>query len=581
MGRIGRILIAGKFMRGAPMKSFLPALGAALVLLGGMAAAGAQAPNLDNATCLGCHGKPGFATTGANARSLYVPAQSLAHSVHGKLTCVSCHTTITEIPHKNPPLTPAQWRQQIPKLCGSCHTAALNDYTRSTHGKQVIGSSNVYAAVCTDCHTTHAVAKPQLPATRLAITDACGGCHAKTMASYQESYHGKLFALGYANIATCADCHSGHAILPPSDPTSSIAPGKVLATCRNCHADATAGFATFQAHATTDDFAHYPYSWIAAKFVWMLIIGTFGVFWAHSLLWFYRELRDRQQRRLRPHVRAEALPRAAEYVERWSAAWRWAHFFFAGSVIVLIMTGIPLLYPNSDWAPVLIRLLGGAEIAGIVHRTAGVVMLVVFVAHLVYIALHLWRNWASVRLFGPYSLLPTWQDGYDILAMLKWFFGRGPRPVFDHWNYQQKFDYWAPFWGVTMLVATGAMLWFKSITATVLPGWSFDVATVVHGDEAVLAAVYLFTIHFFANHWRPDKFPLDIVIFTGSMPLEEFKREYGVEYARLKQTGEIDRYLVQAPSPPMRLGSELLGFALVAIGLALLIMMVIGFAGTL
>ena len=208
-------------------------------------------------------------------------------------------------------------------------------------------------------------------------------------------------------------------------------------------------------------------------------------------------------------------------------------------------------------------------------------MISVFAAHLIYIALHLWRNWKSVRLFGPYSLLPTWQDGYDVIAMLKWFFGRAPRPVFDHWNYQQKFDYWAPFWGVAMLAATGVMLWFKSLTGAVLPGWSFNVATVVHGDEAVLAAGYLFTIHFFANHWRPDKFPLDIVIFTGSMPLEEFKREYGVEYERLKQTGELANYLVEAPSPPMRLGSKILGFALVAIGLALLVMMVIGFAGTL
>jgi hypothetical protein len=55
----------------------------------------------------------------------------------------------------------------------------------------------------------------------------------------------------------------------------------------------------------------------------------------------------------------------------------------------------------------------------------------------------------------------------------------------------------------------------------VLPCWSI----VVHSDEAVLAAIYLFTIHFFGNHWRPDKFPL--VIFTGSMPLKEFKREFG------------------------------------------------------
>ena len=67
----------------------------------------------------------------------------------------------------------------------------------------------------------------------------------------------------------------------------------------------------------------------------------------------------------------------------------------------------------------------------------------------------------------------------------------------------------------------------------------FNVATVAHGDEAVLAAAYLFTVHYFVNHWRPDKFPLDVVIFTGSMPLEEYKRDYTVEYNRLVKTGEF------------------------------------------
>jgi cytochrome b subunit of formate dehydrogenase/nitrate/TMAO reductase-like tetraheme cytochrome c subunit len=511
-----------------------------------------------------------------------VSADHFADSVHAELPCTACHAAFADIPHKTPPIAPAQWRRQIPSLCGGCHTTALQEYLTSVHGKAVTGGRDVNAAVCTDCHTAHAVAAPQAAAARIAMTTQCGSCHAAASASYRETYHGQIFALGYANTASCSDCHRGHAILPASDPTSSVSSANLLGTCRTCHRDATAGFATFEAHATTDDFARYPYTWIASKVVLMLIVVTFGLFWIHSALWFYRELRDRQQRRLRPHVRADALsPQTEAYFQRWSAAWRWAHFAFAGSVIVLVMTGIPLLYPNSAWAPAFIRLLGGPTVAGTVHRIAAVIMIAVFIWHLIYVALHLARNWKTVRWFGPYSLLPTLQDARDVIAMVKWFFGFGPRPVFDHWNYQQKFDYWAPFWGVTMLAVTGAMLWFKTLTAAYLPGWSFNVAGVVHGDEAVLAAGYLFTIHYFANHWRPDKFPLDIIIFTGSMPLEEFKREYGVEYARLAESGELRNYLVEAPSRPLTLGSEALGFALVAIGLALFVMMAIGIGGNL
>jgi cytochrome b subunit of formate dehydrogenase len=561
------------------MISLLRAITVALVIIGGIQAASAQAAKLDNTTCLGCHGTPGFAATGADgqAHALFVPANQLAGSVHGSLPCTTCHAEITEVPHKIAPRTPAASRQHIPTLCGSCHTQALADYQKSVHGKQVMNGSNVSAAVCTDCHTTHAVAHPKSAAARLAITEQCGNCHAGAMASYTETYHGQILALGYANVATCADCHKGHAILPASDPASSVSMANRLGTCRNCHQDATAGFATFEAHATADDFARYPYVWLASKFMLALIISAIGIFWLHSLLWLYRELRDRQQRRLRPHVRAEALPKQGErYVKRWSAAWRWTHLAFALSVIALIITGMPLLYPQSAWAPVLIRILGGPEIAGILHRISALVMCAVFAGHLVYIVVYLWRNWKSVRLFGPYSLLPTWQDGKDIVAMLKWFFGVAPRPVFDHWNYQQKVDYWAPFWGVAILAATGAMLWFKSLTGAVLPGWTLNVAALVHGHEVVLATVYLFTIHFFVNHWRPDKFPLDIVIFTGSMPLEEFKREYGVEYDRLKESGELESYLVDAPSRPMTLSSKVLGFSLMFIGLTLLIMMATG-----
>jgi cytochrome b subunit of formate dehydrogenase len=145
----------------------------------------------------------------------------------------------------------------------------------------------------------------------------------------------------------------------------------------------------------------------------------------------------------------------------------------------------------------------------------------------------------------------------------------------------QKVDYWAPFWGIAMLSWTGAMLWFKELNAAYLPGWTFNVATFVHGEEALLAAVYLFTIHFFANHWRPDKFPLDLVMFTGSMPIEEFRREYAVEYKRLVETGELEKYLVSEPARPLTLVSQILGFALVAVGLVLLAMMATGFAGKL
>jgi hypothetical protein len=121
------------------------------------------------------------------------------------------------------------------------------------------------------------------------------------------------------------------------------------------------------------------------------------------------------------------------------------------------------------------------------------------------------------------------------------------------------------------------MLWFPAATASVLPGWVFNVGTIVHGEEAFLAAVFLFTVHFFNCHFRPDKFPQDIVMFTGAVALEEFRREHTLQYERLLEEGTLEQYFVDAPSAPMTRYSKILGGILIIIGLTLLILVLSGF----
>jgi hypothetical protein len=94
--------------------------------------------------------------------------------------------------------------------------------------------------------------------------------------------------------------------------------------------------------------------------------------------------------------------------------------------------------------------------------------------------------------------------------------------------------------------------------------------------------VFLFTVHFFNNHFRPDKMPPpDVVMFTGTVALEEFRREHALQYQRLLESGQLERHLVGIPSPAMALGSRILGIVLIAFGLALLALVVIGFVGQL
>ena len=84
-------------------------------------------------------------------------------------------------------------------------------------------------------------------------------------------------------------------------------------------------------------------------------------------------------------------------------------------------------------------------------------------------------------------------------------------------------------------------------------------------------------MHFFNNHFRPEKLPPpDVVMFTGSMPVEEFRREHALQYRRMVESGELEKYLVDAPSGPMTRGSKALGLVLLLVGLVLLILVFAG-----
>ncbi len=493
-------------------------------------------------------------------------------------TCYDCHDAhyISPIDSINSP----ENKLKIPYVCGSCHSQELNTYMTSVHGKE-IGLGNTRAAVCSDCHSAHNIDVSNDVSGRLAITAECGNCHQEQLESYMDTYHGKITRLGYGETAKCSDCHGSHSIKRVTEESSRVHNGNRLKTCQACHENATEGYVTFQPHGKTNNFAEYPEMWLASKGMVGLLLGTFSFFWLHSALWFYREYQDRKTGKNRPHIRTEDLDMTGgkTHFRRFTKWWRLAHLVGALSIMLLALTGLTVLFAGSAWAPYVMNLLGGPVSAGILHRVGAVGFMGVFFVHLIYFAYHIGRNWRTFEWFGPNSLVPNWDDLDDAIAMFRWFFGLGPRPMLEHFSYWEKFDYWAPFWGMTIIGVSGMMMWFPDVTASYLPGWVFNVATIVHGEEAILAVVFLFTVHFFNNHFRPDKFPLDTTMFTGRVPLEHYRHEHRREYDRLVASGELEKYLVDAPTGPMARGSSVLGATLIVIGLSLLTLVLLGFLG--
>jgi cytochrome b subunit of formate dehydrogenase len=248
--------------------------------------------------------------------------------------------------------------------------------------------------------------------------------------------------------------------------------------------------------------------------------------------------------------RQQALRRPALEFVRFTRLDRTLHACMIVSFLSLAVTGLSLKFSYTGWARLLSRLLGGFETAGFIHRTAAVVMFGTFVTHLVELYRQKNREHLSWRslLFGPHTMLPTRSDVRQFLDTMKWFIGLGPRPRYGRWTYWEKFDYFAVFWGIFIIGSTGLTLWFPVFFTRLLPGWFINVATIIHSDEALLATGFIFTVHFFNTHLRPEKFPMDVTIFTGHMPLAELKRDKPLEYEELVARGELEQHL-EEPQP--------------------------------
>jgi len=505
-----------------------------------------------------------------------------------KAYCEDCHDTHQ---FNIPPQGTAKrtsWHLKVPQVCGAaCHQDSLEEYLTSVHGVEATEENNPKAAVCVDCHSSHSIGKTTRKPFKLQVTKQCGSCHEEQFTTYRDTYHGQINTLGYTSTAKCFDCHDYHEIQRVDNPKSMVHLDNRLETCQECHdgkkiSKASEGLLSFGPHAHANDFERYPQVWVAKKIMHGLLIFVFGYFWAHSLLWWYREYGDRRERKMQQHIRTNELhtdePLDNRQVRRFGLIWRIGHLLLLLSVMTLILTGMAVYYAYTAWAPVIVDLLGGPEMAGLIHRISAAILIGVFFLHLIVISINIYRNRNTFRWFGPDSLVPNWKDLKDAWGMFKWFVKKGPRPIFDRWTYWEKFDYWAVFWGMVVIGGSGVLLTFPQATASVLPGWVFNVIMLVHGEEAFLATVFLFTVHFYNNHFRPDKLPPpDVVMFTGTQSLEEFKREHKLQYDRLVETGRLEEYLVDVPSKPMTIGSKVLGITLITCGLMLLLFVAIGF----
>jgi cytochrome b subunit of formate dehydrogenase len=259
-------------------------------------------------------------------------------------------------------------------------------------------------------------------------------------------------------------------------------------------------------------------------------------------MWLPRSLKERLKKR-------KEKPRATDnkYIQRFSINQRITHVFVIISFILLALTGMMLKFAYMDWAKFLARMIGGVHVAGTIHRFGAIITFGYFTFHFTNIIREKRKKRLSMLKFilGKDTLWFNKQDIKDFVATVKWFLGKGPRPYYGRWTYWEKFDYLAVFWGVAIIGFSGLVLWFPVFFTNFFPGWVINVCQIIHSDEALLAVGFIFTIHFFNTHFRPEAFPMDTVIFTGHMSLEHFKHERPREYQELKDAGKLESAIVE------------------------------------
>ena len=260
---------------------------------------------------------------------------------------------------------------------------------------------------------------------------------------------------------------------------------------------------------------------------------------------------------------------------RFDAANRVLHGFLMLSFLGLSATGLPLLFGTSRWAATLATMLGGIETCGRLHRLSAAVLILVFLVHLARVLKQLLLDRDLGVLWGPYSMIPQPRDIVDLIGHFKWFLGMGDRPKFGRYTYWEKFDYWAVFWGMGIIGFSGLLLWFPTFFAKLLPGWLFNIALLVHGEEALLAVVFIFTVHFFNTHMRPEKFPMDPVIFTGRLSEHELREERPAEYDQLAANGGLAAIEVGPPPSWIVPSARVFAVAVVSTGFLVVILIVL------
>jgi cytochrome b subunit of formate dehydrogenase len=618
---------------------------------------------LKNEDCLACHGDSSLSVdVDGKPHSLFVDPGKLKHSAHGSMfTCVDCHTDVKSLAHETPPkkiacaqchadaLTAYQHsvhaqlttsgkpaatcgdchgspheavvvadraspvsHANIPSTCGRCHgqkflmesngqsAQPFLSYQDSVHGRAVENGS-LKAAVCTDCHGTHAI----LPANQQAspiykfnVPATCGKCHTDIQHTFTASIHGQGLARGNKLAPDCTDCHGIHSIKQHQDPNAPVAAGNVSRdTCARCHEGVRLSQEFgLPGHRVSSYFDSY--HGLAAQGGSVVAANCSSCHGVHDILPSSDPHSSINRANLeatcgkchkgvtakftltKVHMQDGAAGPGSFTADVGGNTVRWVRMIYIPLIVLVI--GFMALHNLVIWR----RKLADRKMAHtmtVVRMTSNqrwqhLILLVGFIVLVITgFALKYPDSWfaqllhmserlrsavhrvAGVALIaaGIYhvfylaaaregrrllrDLAPGPRDLHDAVnAMLYYLHLRTEKPKFARFNYAEKAEYWALVWGTGLMGVTGVMLWAKVWVGNLLARWWVDVATAIHFYEAILATLAILVWHFYQVFFDPDVYPMNTAWWDGKMPIEHYREEHELDAETLTHPGESE-----------------------------------------
>jgi cytochrome b subunit of formate dehydrogenase len=500
--------------------------------------------------------------------------------------------------------------ENIPYTCGRCHgqtflmesngqsAQPFISYQQSVHGRATENGSQK-AAVCTDCHSAHAILPAndsKSPISKFNVPATCGKCHADVANTFMQSIHGQAIARGNGLAPVCTDCHGIHSIKAPGDPNSPASEQNLSRDiCARCHEGVRLS-QEFGVPAGRVSSYFDSYHGLASQGGSLVAANCSSCHGVHNIL----PSSDPRSTINRAHLDATCGQCHKGVTQKFTqtpvhsedgegihskdigaVAVRWVRLIYVA--LILLVIGAMFLHNFIIWRskavarrrmlnPYMVRMtanqrwqhlillssfivlvitgfalkfpdtwfahvLGmGESWRGIIHRVAGVILIGAGIYHVFYLA----AAREGRRLIR--DLAPQPKDALDACHTMLYYLGlRAEKPKFGRFNYAEKAEYWALVWGTALMGFTGIMLWAKVWVGNTLARWWVDIATAVHFYEAILATLAIVVWHFYQVFLDPDVYPMNWAWWDGKMPVENYKHEHGLDVESLQDSEAKDK----------------------------------------